>query len=703
MIQKSLMCVLIVWELAVGAPAPAPGSEPAPGSGEPAGAAVVNIAAELTLPEGFDPGRHMLVGEVEPGMIGYGMTVFHGTTPEPFDVEVISVEQASSPGKAVIWVRSPDPRMQQSGPVHGMSGSPIYLWPRGSKRSKMRVGGDARIIGAFAFGFEFGKDCYVGVQPIEQMLRAAMRTEEPGSDERPPEAMSEEESGASSPKIRNPQSAIRNSPHDNALSLTLAAAERDNWPGSATWRMKAIARMAGIGPASSSLATGRTARWRGTHDAMSLPLQMGDETVASVMRPLLMNTGLTAVAGGSEQAMNGPPPRWIDPAVQPEPGGVLSIPLACGDADMAASGTITDIITVGGRQKILAFGHAFSGQGIENLPIATGYVHFVQPSVQSSFKLGGTLRIFGSLVNDENVGVFGVSGATPPMHPADVTVEWPDASKNRTYHFQLAQHTTYTPMLSGATIIRALTSDTNWPDHSTLAVTSDIDFGGGRVLHIDQLLPEADPRGVMSMLVPAISVLTDSEFGKTPLQSVKTTIKVIPKVLASQIVNVVIQQTSVRPGESVNIDVELRPFQGESYPHRISFPIPADLPEGNYVLFVGGADAYLEQQLKTHPHLGRVTNQKELFGMVQYVMGMKGDAMYASLIPQDRPDVAVGRSELDKLPSSRTAMLLQPTHSLTTPFVATIDRVIPMTRVVVGDFAFPVIVEKQIGNVQPKQ
>jgi hypothetical protein len=42
-------------------------------------------------PKLFDPARHMRVSEVKPGMTGYGLTVFKGTTIERFDVEVIAI------------------------------------------------------------------------------------------------------------------------------------------------------------------------------------------------------------------------------------------------------------------------------------------------------------------------------------------------------------------------------------------------------------------------------------------------------------------------------------------------------------------------------------------------------------------------------------------------------------------------------------
>ncbi len=112
------------------------------------------------------------VDQVRIGMKGYGLTVLHGVTIEPFNVEVISImndtpDEGMGPRQPIIWIRCPDARMEQAGAVHGMSGSPIYLW--GPDEPHV-LGKGGKLIGAYAFGYEEMLECYVGVQPIETML-----------------------------------------------------------------------------------------------------------------------------------------------------------------------------------------------------------------------------------------------------------------------------------------------------------------------------------------------------------------------------------------------------------------------------------------------------------------------------------------------------------------------------------------------------
>ena len=105
-------------------------------------------------------------------MKGYGLTVFQGTRIEPFAVEVVSVMYNFRPDRHLIWVLCPDQRMQRSGPVQGMSGSPIYLW---GDDEPHELGKGGRLIGAFAWGYSASKVCYVGVEPIGQMHAMASR------------------------------------------------------------------------------------------------------------------------------------------------------------------------------------------------------------------------------------------------------------------------------------------------------------------------------------------------------------------------------------------------------------------------------------------------------------------------------------------------------------------------------------------------
>ena len=84
--------------------------------------------AALALPGAPSDGAVIALDDLKPGQHGEVWTVFRGTEPESFAVEVTGVvRNALGPGKALILCQLTDPRVQNMGAVAGMSGSPLYI------------------------------------------------------------------------------------------------------------------------------------------------------------------------------------------------------------------------------------------------------------------------------------------------------------------------------------------------------------------------------------------------------------------------------------------------------------------------------------------------------------------------------------------------------------------------------------------------
>ncbi len=94
-------------------------------------------------------------------MVGQALTVFSGTKPEPFKIRVVAVMRNFLPKQDVILIRAEDPRVEFSGIVAGMSGSPVYI--------------DGKLMGAIAYAWSFAKEPLGGVTPIESMLAERSR------------------------------------------------------------------------------------------------------------------------------------------------------------------------------------------------------------------------------------------------------------------------------------------------------------------------------------------------------------------------------------------------------------------------------------------------------------------------------------------------------------------------------------------------
>ena len=113
-------------------------------------------------------------------MHGVAYTVFQGIKPESMDVEVLGVlHNTNGPKGDVILVRLHGAKVEYTGVVAGMSGSPVYL--------------DGKLAGALAFRIgEFSKEPIAGVTPIADMLEINELDKSPA-----------EETAASKPTITN--------------------------------------------------------------------------------------------------------------------------------------------------------------------------------------------------------------------------------------------------------------------------------------------------------------------------------------------------------------------------------------------------------------------------------------------------------------------------------------------------------------------
>jgi hypothetical protein len=98
------------------------------------------------------------VDQVQPGMQGYAYTIFAGDQVEKFDLEVIGVmPNFLGPKQPIILVQLKGPKVEHTGVVAGMSGSPVYI--------------EGKLAGALSLKLGiFTKEPIAGVTPIADVL-----------------------------------------------------------------------------------------------------------------------------------------------------------------------------------------------------------------------------------------------------------------------------------------------------------------------------------------------------------------------------------------------------------------------------------------------------------------------------------------------------------------------------------------------------
>lgn len=606
----------------------------------------------------FDPARHMRVSEVRPGMTGYGLTVFKGDKIEKFDVEVISVLKDFNPKYDVVLIRCKGDYLEHTGSIAGMSGSPVFL---------RDDAGHDRMIGAFAYGWPLDKDPVAGVQPIEYMLAL------PGAKFRPTTA---------------PTTMPVDGGHEEAVQTGHAApAPRMGWSlANAGMLIRphrssiVFSRGTAVGGGSGLLSTGGLPRLQ----PLMTPLMASgfSPRLLAQMEPAFAAMGMTLLQSGGSS----PDPNAVSPEL--EPGSVLAVPLLTGDVDLTAIGTCTEVR----GNRIFGFGHPFNNEGSIALPMGAGEIQGIIANLQTSFKLGTMSKASGTLTTDATVGVAGHIGAAPPTVPIDFRISYADGTPTRTYHFQSALHAKYLPMVTGMAFAAALTGAHDLPQYNTIDYDLLLEFADGQKLRIQNRAVNANPADLFNEIGIPITAASENPFQRVLLKRLSGDLKISAAADSADLIDITVPKEKYHPGDTLKAFATYKPFWGDEGVLPIEMDLPRDLPKGTYQLVISDSTRYVQDEMQLRRFRFTAETVQDVFAVLRDVAGIRDNALYVRL--ERQPDgVAIGRTALQRLPSSRRQMLLASGDSTTTPFVSSTVKVIPTSDVMNGSADFTITIE----------
>ena len=547
--------------------------------------------------------------EVEVGMKGTGRTVFKGSELEEFRVEIIGTMENILPKKNLILARLEGGPLAQTGIMEGMSGSPVFI--------------DGRLVGAVAYSWGFAKEPICGITPIEEMLELLERNT----------AVPEH---ARRTALENRSSA----PAD--LSLLV-------WPDKVVDffreepRKLLLARGAGVTAGLTPLRPtlsfsgyrpGLMREWFPLFEQMNLrPVIAG--------RPSIPSRG----AAGSPAGNGG---------TALEPGSAFGVAIVRGDLDVTAIGTVTYV----DGDKIIGLGHPFMGMGPTAMPMTSVHVFGYFPSLFSSFKLAGPLDEIGAITQDRFPGVAGVTGKEVAMVPVRVEINRADGEP-LTYRFDIVSDPLITPGFLYVSLLNLLAADEKsvgditlkMREGSIIHVSDDLDvqlenlfsgdlsafYASGTVAYMTYLLMNNDDR---ASRIEGINLLMDYEDRRR----------------VARIEKIWLEKHVARPGESLPLHVQIRPFRGERQVLQIPLEIPPEAAEGKVLLqvgdsltlsrmeAVGGSSAFFPRSLE---HLVWLLNNLR-----------SNQKVYATVIRPDTGAIIAGE-RLPNLPPSVSSILLQ--------------------------------------------
>jgi hypothetical protein len=317
--------------------------------------------------------------DIRPGMKGTAKTVFSGTQPEDFGVEILGVLPGfPGPRQSSIIARLSGANAERTGVFGGMSGSPVFI--------------DGKLVGAIAFSFPFSKEPIAGITPIKQMIDLFNKGSENQNDKpKEPRAVSFSQLAATDWKPNLPKPAVS--------SVSLFAPVAANSP-----------LLPLLGQQMTPIAT---------------PLVFSgiSQEALAMFSPQLIASGLLPVSGAGGTAPITPLAAYNDKTFPY--GSSISVQLVRGDYSLAAAGTVT----MRDGDRIYAFGHPFLSLGSSDMPMSECSVVTVIPNVNNSFKLAVPGQMVGSISQDRASGIFGLLGQSPKMIPVKINLH---TSRERT-------------------------------------------------------------------------------------------------------------------------------------------------------------------------------------------------------------------------------------------------------------------------------
>jgi hypothetical protein len=459
------------------------------------------------------------VSQVKPGMRGYGLTVFKGAKIERFEVEVVGVLENALYGYPLVMI------MMRGGPITERGAMVIA----GMSGSPIFIEG--KILGALAYGFFFPKEPVALVTPMEAMLTNLH-----------PRAEAQLASLREGRMIRQPVqvAGVR-------YAGVYIGHEQPTTPNVAWARpLMTPIMVSGVSP--------RTMKY----------LEM-------LFKPYGL-TPLLAPGGSTDKQV----------PVQFEPGAAVATPLATGDIDLSAIGTLS----YRKGDYVLAFGHPFFGLGAVEMPMHAAEIVDVFSSYRVSFKLGNRAQPLGAIYYDGAFAVAGRMGQRARMVPMQVRVTNPARALQREFRCEVFHHPQHTGWIAAAAVLEFVDRVHYDMGEASAVVRWRMQtrpFGEiryeNRVATRDMLAP-----AILSDLYYVLNLLLNAREQKVELERIELEVEIQPGKGAVVIDSLQVDRFTYRPGERIEAIVQVRTRDGAVDTYRTSLRLPADMMPGRYVL-----------------------------------------------------------------------------------------------------------------------
>ncbi|MBC7220424.1 hypothetical protein H5T55_02935 [Candidatus Bipolaricaulota bacterium] len=469
------------------------------------------------------------LAEIEPGMMGYGLTVVAGTEISRFEVEVVAVLDEPGYRNDFIIIRASGPAITRSGGIaQGMSGSPVYL--------------DGRLAGALSRAATWAADRErpLGlVTPIEAMLEVLAEIAPSKTQPLPADGIQATEDGLDALPFRPAISPLSDGP----LSAPVMAS------GLSTRALAALEQGFDLRRA-----------WHPLVDL--LPAWRGGV-------PGLLDLGVSRVVAA-------PAASTSTPSLPLVPGAPVGVGLAVGDVTIGALGTVTLVE----RNAVLAFGHPFLFTGSTRYFLTSAHIFDTVAALDSPYKLGAVGEVVGGVFADRWTAVGGIVGRIPSGIAVDFRIRDASRATEQALQVKIVDEPRLLALLLYVAGLEAADEALDRIGQGTVSVQYTITGRGlpRPLVREDVFLSTHDVAVYVPWEAALIAdILAYNEFGDPHLQTVTVEATVQPGFSATEVVSLETERDAYAPGDRVRFLVTLRGWRGVVEHWEGWLEIPADI------------------------------------------------------------------------------------------------------------------------------
>ncbi len=534
-------------------------------------------------------------------MQGIGKTVFSGEQIEEFGIQVLDIVKNLYPRTDVILVRLSGSRVEQTGVVSGMSGSPIYI--------------DGKLAGALAMRFgDFPKEPIAGVMPIEYMLRVADK-----------EKAHEQESAASF------------SFQPGFLNNVLCGTQPGFWQ---------------------ELVQSCSSRTIELQNRIESPLVFSGftESVLAEAEPWVQTMGFKLMAGGGSASAgfvaNG----------QLRPGDAVSQVFVSGDLSIDATGTVT---AVDGNRILAFGHHVFNlgpiNLPLARTRILTTLSSLMSSSKMStSMEIVGCMRQDRMAAMYGELGT--APPQIPVILTTDSPQE--GKTVYRLFLANDPALNNLLPLFLRIAVFQCLVASRLAALPSSVFLDADIEFSDKSHIAFQDFFSSEQQIGFMGagmeaadasdLIANVLGVLNVNDFNPPGIKEIRLQAKLIAGRRYARIRRVMQNRIHIAPGDSASATIELFRSDGRMVHLRQSFALPKTITNSSITLLVASGGALTLSEVQSNPDKFRPRNFSDLSTLIR--TRRRNDRLYIQWrVPAS--GMVVNGQELAALPPSVMAVM----------------------------------------------